>query len=76
MSEYVVCPYNVTPPVIDERAKRFGFVPNMPCDTRCEVITEAPVMHFHCARGHSFFATPSDIKSTSPSSDNPETPSK
>lgn len=58
---YVICPETITGPSLSPAMKAIGLTENMPCGSRCPVVTEAPVMEFRCPRGHVFIATPKVI---------------
>jgi hypothetical protein len=59
--KYVVCPDKITSPWADPNVPPY-MPPNVPCAVKCRVVKEGPVMQFKCGRGHSFMATPEDVR--------------
>lgn len=59
---YVVCPHTIVGPAPTPAQESIGLRPNEPCSLRSEVVNLAAQMEFRCGRGHSFVATPDDVK--------------
>lgn len=63
MSRYVICNATITSPAPSPGFMAVtGLGPNLRCGHTCKVVNEAPVMQFKCPLGHTFIASPADIR--------------